>query len=44
MEYSREQNSTDDEITSWLIERVQIQGQRDTIHFELIIPVYDADD
>ena len=29
-------NATDDEIASWLIGRVQIQGQRDTMHFELI--------
>lgn len=30
------ENATDDEIASWLIGRVQIQGQKDTMHFELI--------
>lgn len=33
---SEVENSTDDEIASWLIGRVKIQGQRDTMHFELI--------
>lgn len=30
------EHSTDDEIANWLIGRVEIQGQRDTMHFELI--------
>ena len=29
-------DTTDDEITDWLIKRAEIQGQRDTMHFELI--------
>lgn len=30
------EHSTDDEIANWLIGRIKIQGQRDTMHFELI--------
>lgn len=30
------ENAADDEIAGWLIGRVKIQGQRDTMHFELI--------
>lgn len=30
------EKAADDEIANWLIGRVQIQGQRDTMHFELI--------
>ena len=30
------ENETDDEIASWLTGRIKIQGQRDTMHFELI--------
>ena len=33
---SEVENSTDDEIAGWLAGRVKIQGQRDTMHFELI--------
>ncbi len=30
------QNKTDNEIAGWLIGRINIQGQRDTMHLELI--------
>jgi Acetyltransferases len=30
------EQSTDNEIANWLIGRIKIQGQRDTMHFELI--------